>query len=138
MSTAVDVVLRKLTIPEKVEALQILLEALPDDVMWPNWLECTGQTHEEYAEELKLRGDAADLEWPAKVAADPDHYLKRFSLFELALLTETLWGEVADELPIPDWQIELLEERLREAESGEVEFYTLDQVRERMRERFGP
>jgi hypothetical protein len=139
MSTPVDMLLQKLTIPEKVEVLQILLDVLPEDVMWPNWVEGTGGNLDEYAEELKLHGEGVELvEWPANVAAAPDHYLKRLSLFELALLTETLWAEVADKLPIPEWHIELLEERLKLVESGEGKFYTLDEVKEMMSKKFGP
>ncbi len=102
--------------------------------MWPNWVEGTGQNLERYAEGLTLRGNAANLGWPAKVAADPDHYLKRFSLFELAQLTETLWGEVADELPIPDWIIEELEERRRRVDSGEEEWLDWEDVKRNLRQ----
>jgi hypothetical protein len=136
MSTAVDALLRTLTIPEKVEILQILLDALPEDVMWPSWLEATGESElSDPADDMRMREDAPVIEWPEKVAADPEHFLKRLSLHELALLTEALWGEVAEELPTPDWIMEELEERRRRVESGEVKLLDWEDAVRDLRQR---
>jgi len=135
MSAAVQALLQRLTIPEKVEILQILLDALPDDVMWPGWLEDAGQgCVDDHTDELKLREDAQSIHWPKDVSADPDHYLNKLSLSELALLTETLWAEVADELPTPDWMIEEVRERKRRIDSGEEELLDWEDVKRDLRQ----
>jgi hypothetical protein len=138
MSTAVAALLRRLTIPEKVEVLQTLLDVLPDDVMWPSWLENTGEGDaEEGSDDLKLREDPVDFAWPASVAADPDHCLRRLSLPELAQLTESLWAEVGNELPVPDWLIDELDERKRRVDSGEAKLYTIDEAMAAVRKEVG-
>jgi hypothetical protein len=138
MSATVEALLEKLTIPEKVEVLQILLDALPDDVMWPSWLADKEPSHNaDQADDLRLREDAPEVEWPEKVAVDPDHFLRRLSIPELAQMTETLWGDVGDELPIPDWIIEELEERRRRVESGEVKLLTIEEAMAAVRKQVG-
>jgi hypothetical protein len=51
-----------------------------------------------------------------------------------------LWEYVSptdEELPVPDWQLELVEERLERFRNSDVRGSTTEEVQQRMLERFG-
>jgi putative addiction module component (TIGR02574 family) len=61
----------------------------------------------------------------------PSLPLDEMSVEEKLQTIELIWDSLAgkeDSLPTPDWHRDVLEERVRQIESGEAEFITLEQL----------
>ncbi len=64
--------------------------------------------------------------------------LKQMSLAEKLGLMEALWDELCrreEEIPIPDWHKELLDQRQREIEGGKAKFIDWETAKERIARR---
>ena len=64
--------------------------------------------------------------------------LKKMSLGEKLGLMEALWNELCrreEEIPVPDWHKELLDQREREIEEGKAKFVDWETAKERIARR---